>query len=408
LSMVSSQLPRTQGWGSLGLPTVKGGPAPISNCAPQFTHIESSTMGPANRLVALCSRPFLLSLVLFVSWLSFAAQPNLKDWPTDASPQLVGDRVARRFVASVDMAKIYPYVYPAICAWYGALKFAAGRKDTELQRQLIERFDQQYTPQIVSLVHDPHVDHSMIGAVPLEIYLQTKQARYLDTGIEIADGQWRDPTPEGLTGETRFWIDDMYMITILQVQAFRATGDRKYLDRAGREMVAYLERLQRANGLFYHAPDTPFYWGRGNGWVAAGMAELLSVLPQKHPAHKRIMRSYKKMMSSLLKYQDHDGMWHQLVDQPQSWPETSASAMFTYAMILGVKHEWLPAKQYTPAVRKAWLALVTYVQPNGDLGNVCEGTGKKNDLQYYLDRKRLTGDLHGQAPMLWCAWALLQ
>ena len=365
-------------------------------------------MGPANRPVALCSKPFLLPLVLFVSSLSVAAQPNLKDWPMDASPQLIGDRVARRFVASVDMAKIYPHVYPAICAWYGTLKFAAARKDAELRRQSIERFDQEYTPQIVSLVHDPHVDNSMIGAVPLEIYMQTKQARYLDTGLEIADGQWRNPTPDGLTGQTRFWIDDMYMITILQVQAFRATADRKYLDRATREMLAYLERLQRPNGLFYHAPDTPFYWGRGNGWVAAGMAEILSVLPPKHPAHKRIMLSYTKMMSSLLKYQDRDGMWHQLVDQPQSWPETSASAMFTYAMIIGVKKGWLPAKQYTPAVRKAWLALVTYLEPNGDLGNVCEGTGKKNDLQYYLDRKRLTGDLHGQAPMLWCAWALLQ
>ena len=67
--------------------------------------------------------------------------------------------------------------------------------------------------------------------------------------------------PKGLTDETRFWIDDMYMITIVQVQAFRATGDQKYLDRAATEMAAYLDKLQQPNGLFFHAPDVPFLLG---------------------------------------------------------------------------------------------------------------------------------------------------
>jgi unsaturated rhamnogalacturonyl hydrolase len=363
-------------------------------------------MEVANRRVCRRSLFLVLGVSLLVTSAALAAQPDLNHWPAEASPSAIGDRLARRFVTTVDMSKIYPYVYPAICGWYGALKFATLRRDTALRQQLMDRFDQQYTPQIVSLIQDPHVDHSMIGALPLEIYMETKQARYLEIGRAIADAQWKTPTPDGLTGETRFWIDDMYMITILQVQAFRASGDSKYLDRAAHEMLAYLDRLQRPNGLFYHAPDAPFYWARGNGWVAAGMAEILSSLPARHPARKRILRSYRKMMSSVLKYQDRDGMWHQLVDHAESWPETSGSAMFTYAMIRGVKSGWLPGK-YASAARKAWLALVTYLEPNGDLRNVCEGTGKKNDFQYYLDRKRLTGDLHGQAPMLWCAWALL-
>ncbi len=347
-----------------------------------------------------------MAVLLTSSWL-IAAPPDLKNWPREAAPEVIGERLARRFVTTVEMKKIHPHVYPAICAWYGALRFADARHDTALREQLIARFDQQYTPEIVALVNEPHVDHSMIGAVPLEIYRQTKQTRYLETGRAIADAQWRNPTSEGLTAETRFWIDDMYMITILQVQAFRATGNPEYLDRAAREMAAYLDRLQKPNGLFFHEIDVPFYWGRGNGWVAAGMAEMLSALPRRHPLRPRILRSYRNMMAALRRYQDRDGMWRQLVDRPESWPETSGSAMFTYAMILGVKNGWLPAKQYIPVVRKAWLALVGYLEANGDLQEVCEGTGKNNDYQYYLDRKRLTGDLHGQAPMLWCAWALL-
>ena len=86
----------------------------------------------------------------------------------------------------------------------------------------------------------------------------------------------------------------MYMITALQVQAFRATGDAKYLDRAALAMVAYLDKLQQPNGLFFHAPDSPFFWGRGNGWMAAGMAELLRALPEKHPQRARIIDGYQR------------------------------------------------------------------------------------------------------------------
>ena len=65
-------------------------------------------------------------------------------------------------------------------------------------------------------------------------------------GLAFADAQWDNPLPDGLTEQTRWWIDDMYMITALQLQAYRATGDAKYLERAAREMVAYLEETAAA------------------------------------------------------------------------------------------------------------------------------------------------------------------
>lgn len=146
---------------------------------------------------------------------------------------------------------------------------------------------------------------------------------------------------KGYTWQTRLWIDDMYMITLVQAQAYRATGDEKYINLAAREMVLYLDSLQKPNGLFYHAPSSPFFWGRGNGWMAAGMTELLRALPRNNSYRPRIINGYKKMMSSLLKYQAEDGMWRQLVDDPDSWKETSSTGMFTFAMITGVKDGWL-------------------------------------------------------------------
>ena len=89
-------------------------------------------------------------------------------------------------------------------------------------------------------------------------------------------------------------------------------------------------------------------------------------------------------------------------------PESSGTAMFTYAMIVGVRHGWLDAKEYGDCARRGWIGLCSYLNENGSLREVCVGTVQRNDTNYYLNRPRSVGDLHGQAPVLWCAWALLQ
>jgi unsaturated rhamnogalacturonyl hydrolase len=298
--------------------------------------------------------------------------------------------------------------YAEAVTWYGALDFAAQTQDKALTAQLVQRFEPLWTTDHNLIPPANHVDFNVFGVVPLQLYLQTSDIRYRTLGLAFADSQWDRPRADGLTSQTRFWVDDMYMITALQTAAYRATGDMGYLDRAAREMRAYLDRLQQPNGLFHHSPEALFFWGRGNGWYAAGMTELLRSLPAKHPQRKAIMTGYRRMMATLLRYQGDGGLWRQLIDHPESWFETSSSAMFTYAFVVGVEQGWLPADIYGPAARKAWLALTSNLNDNGELREICVGTGAKNDLQYYLDRPRSVGDLHGQAPLLWTAAALLR
>ena len=159
-----------------------------------------------------------------------------------------------------------------------------------------------------------------------------QMTRWLMIGLMSADTQWASPRADGLTDQTRMWVDDMFMIIGLQCQAYRATGEKVYLDRAAKEMTFYLDQLQQENGLFFHAADAKFYWGRGDGWFAVGMAEMLSELPADHPQRGRIMEGYKKMMAGLLKYQAKSGMWRQLIDNEAAWEESSATGMFTFAM----------------------------------------------------------------------------
>lgn len=339
----------------------------------------------------------------------FGQDKYFADWPAGTSPREVGKRVAEHFVTSPHQGDGTIF-YGEVATWYGAFTFSQLTHDDALRGKLIHRFE-PLMPGGAEAARIPvrhHVDDSIFGIIPLEIAIETKDTKYLAYGQSWADRQWENPQPDGLSAETRYWIDDMYMLTILQLEAYRATGDKKYLDRDALEMVSYLDKLQQANGLFSHAPDVPFFWGRGDGWVAAGMAEMLRDLPADHPQRARILKGYQAMMAALLKYQGKDGMWRQLIDHEESWPESSSSAMFSFAMITGVKSGWLDAATYGPAARKGWLALVGYVDQNADVTSVCEGTGKKNDLAYYLARARRTGDFHGQAPVLWCASALLR
>jgi len=367
----------------------------------------------------------LLLAAAFAGMIGTACAGDFDSWPAGAAPKEIGIRVAERFIATphwnFGRTNAPSHItYPEVCTWYGALTFARVTGDTNLTARLVRRFEPFFGPETKLIPKPNNEDAAVFGAVPLEIYIQTRDKKYLDLGQSFADAQWEPPAgrvlnsnvqawvKSGLSWHTRFWIDDMYMITLLQTEAYRATGDPKYLDRAATEMVAYLDKLQQPNGLFYHAPDVPFFWGRGNGWVAAGMSELLRSLPENHPDRARILAGYHKMMTALLKYQDADGTWHQLIDRPEAWTETSCSGMFTFAFVTGVKQEWLDEKTYGPAARKGWLGLIRHLDANANIDDVCEGTNKKNDLQYYLDRKRRTGDLHGQAPVLWCATALLR
>lgn len=359
------------------------------------------------------------AFLLFAAATGARSDPGpFADWPAGAAPQDVGRRVSVNFVARKlkyenpdpnDKYQEGTVHYPEVCAWYGALSVAELTGDRDLQAGLIKKFDPLLLPDNARhLPEREHVDDRVFGAVPFELARVTREPKYLALGRRFADAQWATTTPDGITAEARYWIDDMYMITLLQTQAFRATGDAVYLDRAARTMAAYLDRLQQPNGLFFHAPDSPFFWGRGNGWVAAGMTELLRSLPRTHPQWGRIMDGYHKMMAALLKYQGDDGLWRQLIDHPEAWPETSGTGMFAFAMVTGVKNGWLDAAMYGPAARRAWLGLVGHLDANADVTEVCVGTGKGPSVAYYLARARQTGNLHGQAPVLWTATALLR
>ena len=331
-------------------------------------------------------------------------------WTEDNSPEKIGRKVVDDLLARDDLMMYVTNFWTGVhyaeaCAGFGAARLAGLLNDNDIINKLSERYVRVIED---SLVKDAaHVDANVYGILPLELYMQGAGEEFLEQGLKLADGQWKDTLSDGLTGQVRYWIDDIWMIASLQVQAYRATGDEIYIERAARVVDSYLKKLQQPNGLFYHGEDAPFFWGRGNGWVAAGLAELLCELPDSSPYYTPVLEGYEKMMNALLEYQAEDGMWRQLIDKEESWKETSSTAMFGYAITVGVKKGLLSEEKFIPVYQKAWLSLVKYIDEDGKLTDVCAGTGKSDDIEYYLNRPRNTGDLHGQAPVLWFVYSLL-
>lgn len=361
----------------------------------------------------------LIALPLLSCHFLFAQTDLLKNLPEGHTPDEVGKRLAYHFIDDRHDLYAGKYIhYAEVCTWNGALDYALKANDQDLIKHLQHKFEAFFGIEQALLPPMNHVDYNMFGSLALKLYQITKDERYRKMGLAYADSQWVVPNnanaqekawaDQGYSWQTRLWIDDMYMITVVQNEAYKVTGDIKYLDRAAKEMVLYLDELQRPNGLFYHAPDVPYYWARGDGWMAVGMANLLHDLPQDHPDRTRIMEGYLTMMTSLKDHQQPNGMWNQLIDEPDFWAETSGTAMFTYAFIIGVQQGWLDAHEYGQAVQRAWTAMIPYIDERNNVTEVCIGTGKKNDKQYYYDRPRNAGDFHGQAPYLWCAAALLE
>ncbi len=315
--------------------------------------------------------------------------------------RLIDNLLARPDFMRYSVGDVRALHYAEACAGSAALALAGDLGDPDRVAALKAR----YSVELENTAN--HVDANVCGILPLEIYLQTSDPAFLERGLSLADGQWESPLENGMTRQTRYWIDDVYMVASLQVQAFRATGNRTYLDWAALQTEAYLKRLQTANGLFYHGENARFYWGRGNGWVAAGLALLLSALDPCHERYGAIRDGFLRMAESLARYQCEDGMWRQLIDRDHAWKEASCTAMFAYAFRIGVTLGLLPSSSYSERVDRAWASFRDYIDGDGNVSEICGGTGQSENEGYYLARPRITGDLHGQAAALWLFRSML-
>lgn len=219
-------------------------------------------------------------------------------------------------------------------------------------------------------------------------YIRTKQAR-------LEDGTFFRKQMMHKFHNGTMWADDLYMSVPFLCRYARFKDDESILDDAARQFIGFKKRLYMPEKkLMAHVFDfsrnmnTGVPWGRGNGWTIFSLSELLLVLPENHKMRPELLEFFRELAEGYLSVQDENGMWHQVLDMPESYEESSCTSMFICAFSRGIINGWINDKDslYRKAAMKAWNALErTSIDYRGNLYGVCRGSEFAFNPTYYSE-----------------------
>lgn len=266
-----------------------------------------------------------------------------------------------------------------------------------------------------SIAHiDSLDDCGSFGSTMLEVFrdrplppdvedLAQKIGTYMSTIQErLPDGAFYRKHAQG---EHTIWADDLYMSVPFLCRYFELTGNVSFVNDAVRQFLLYRHYLSiPGTDLMSHVYDlerglpTQVPWGRGNGWVLFSLSELLSALPAEHADREELLGMFRTLCAAILGHQSREGLWRQVIDEPDAYLETSCTAMFIYAFARGVRNGWLEDFHlYLDSAVRAWEGLTRLsIDSRGNLHGVCQGSGYSHSSHYYkYDLHTQLNDTHG-------------
>ncbi|MDP8256827.1 MAG: glycoside hydrolase family 88 protein [Candidatus Alcyoniella australis] len=198
-------------------------------------------------------------------------------------------------------------------------------------------------------------DHCPPGLLALRLYRQTGEQQYRKVVDDVRQYIFEraDRTPDGglnhmasISGN-QLWVDTLFMVTPFLLELGELDQDAAAYDEAALQITIFQGRLQDPDsGLFRHAydadddvlmPAEPLFWGRGNGWALVAMSNALNKLPSDHVSRPQIAQAYARQLAAVLPLVEADqGRWHTVLNAPESYLETSISALFAWGIYLGI------------------------------------------------------------------------
>lgn len=176
-----------------------------------------------------------------------------------------------------------------------------------------------------------------------------------------------------LTTRPEFWVDSMYMLP----PYLMAAG---HYSKAVLQLTGYYDALHDSkSGLMCHMWDDKkrcfiraAHWGVGNGWAVSGMARVIAMMPESRKDEKaKIIRMAANLIDSLLPFMREDGLFHDVVDDPNTFIETNLSQMLAYSLLRGMSDGWLAQEKYSEFCEKLRAAVLKKVDAYGLVQGVC-------------------------------------
>ncbi len=215
----------------------------------------------------------------------------------------------------------------------------------------------------------------------LDIYEMQPDDYKIARALEVMDYEVRQPQ-----NDFWWWADALYMVMPVMTKLYKTTGDVKYLDKL-------YENFKWSDDLMFDKDEQLYYrdakyiwpkvktacnggksfWARGDGWVLAGLAKVLSDMPKDYKHRDFFELRFRQLAEGVARVQRPGGYWSRsmLCEQDAPGPETSGTAFFTYGMLWGVNNGILNRSKYEPVIEKAWQYLITTaLQPDFSVGPI--------------------------------------
>ena len=275
-----------------------------------------------------------------------------------------------------------------------------------------------------------NIDHVMSGRALLYLHQTSREDRYLDAARLLISQLEKHPrTKSGVYWHKnrypwQVWLDGLYMGAPFQIAFGQRTGAQDLVVDALAQVktamdLTYVPRTK----LYAHAYDetkkqpwaeaetghTKAHWARSIGWLTMALADIAELVGSKGFAD--LEPKAKALFGQVLALQQPNGLWLQVIDEPDlsgNWSETSASAMFAYALQKGV--DLGLADLPIHGVFDAVVAQSLQKGPSGvrQMVNICEVAGlgmyqgrfRDGTSSYYLSEQRVSNDTKGVGPLM--------
>ncbi|MEH0876139.1 glycoside hydrolase family 88 protein [Pectobacterium cacticida] len=261
-----------------------------------------------------------------------------------------------------------------ILAWYQR-RLAEG-----LPEKNINRMAPMLTLATMSVVNDTHEHEALIN----------EYAHWIEHQLPRTQENGFTHCTSDHPNEEQLWVDTLFMSGLFYARAGIYLGKPAYLDEISYQFLLHIKYLiDRETGLWMHGwnftGDGNYgkaLWGRGNGWAAISTVDFLEMLDNKDASYQMILSTFRRQADAALRYQDVSGMWRTLLDQPDSYLEASGTAGFTYALLKGIRLGLLD-ERYRAAAWNGVNALLSRINPQGEVADVSAGTSVGFDLDHY-------------------------
>lgn len=217
-------------------------------------------------------------------------------------------------------------------------------------------------------------DTSAPGLTAYALYLKTGEEKYKHVVDRVVNYMKTTekvleymPNHLGTSPESWFypksvWVDSVMMYGVFTSWYGKTSGDAELYDFAMKQPALFAKYLQDPNDkLFYHSywvkqkttyPKSKYYWGRGNGWVIAGLPKVIANLPDQSPEKENAIKIFSETSEALLAYQRTDGFFETVFNKPgKTYIENSATALIASGWLEGVRLGYLDKKFLEPAMK---------------------------------------------------------